>query len=387
MAKGSPSPVAESRKRARASPHQTDGDDHQLQQRPAKRLRPVAPPSKWERLESKTFAGKFYWYNAETDERRWTAPPVIAWRIARAGENRSIQEREKFYQDTEMTIQGGGGLVENKGTHKELCRLTRDQTLVYRANPHMHQVFANHRSLQRPDRPLDPGDRVATANLEPRTPYSRRGGEVKTVEHWDVRKRLIMEVEFLTLHGEESRTVVYVGAAPGIHLSKLAQAFFPDHRFILFDPEPLDTEPSEKLEVRAEVFNSENVAEFAGKGVLFICDLEQKSMPEQQQWMRVLQPKAALLTFSLPYPPPTLQTEFLDGDIMMPVWNSATGIETLLMVTEPVRCLFLSRVVSVDQLFRRVIHLQFSSLVPRSFPLSFCCILSHSCCYMASCCL
>ena len=52
-------------------------------------------------------------------------------------------------------------------------------------------------------------------------------GECKTVDHWERRKHLLLELEFLTQHGHKASTVIYIGAAPGSHMFMLANTFFP----------------------------------------------------------------------------------------------------------------------------------------------------------------
>eukprot|EP01060_Flectonema_neradi_P036703 TRINITY_DN7144_c0_g1_i1.p1 TRINITY_DN7144_c0_g1~~TRINITY_DN7144_c0_g1_i1.p1 ORF type:complete len:224 (+),score=50.77 TRINITY_DN7144_c0_g1_i1:81-752(+) len=66
-------------------------------------------------------------------------------------------------------------------------------------------------------------------------PYRRRKGEVKTTLHWNDRKLLLYEMEFLTEYaGTSPATVVYLGAHPGTHI-KLLSSFFPLVKFVLID--------------------------------------------------------------------------------------------------------------------------------------------------------
>jgi hypothetical protein len=44
-----------------------------------------------------------------------------------------------------------------------------------------------------------------------------------------------------------------------------------------------------------------------------------------------------MLKFRLPYPPPNAQTEYLDGDLYLPVWGGRTTTESRLINTDPVR--------------------------------------------------
>jgi hypothetical protein len=43
-----------------------------------------------------------------------------------------------------------------------------------------------------------------------------------------------------------------------------------------------------------------------------------------------------MLKFRLPYTPPDAATEYLDGQLFLPVWGGRTTTETRLIVTDPV---------------------------------------------------
>lgn len=121
--------------------------------------------------------------------------------------------------------------------------------LVWQHNPHVRQVLANRRPLQRAGRPLLPSDRMLH-EASPRTPYARRIGEAKTVDHWGQRKLLLSEIEFLTHYAREGDVVLYAGAAPGNHVRFLAENMFPRLRFILVDPARFECLPTEHIQIR-----------------------------------------------------------------------------------------------------------------------------------------
>jgi hypothetical protein len=90
--------------------------------------------------------------------------------------------------------------------------------------------------------------------------------------------------------------------------------------------------------------------EFVGKKTIFICDIRSMSkdmsdaekeervvidMKSQMNWVQTMKPKASMLKFRLPYPPPAGSTKYLDGDIFFPVWGGRTTSESRLMVTDP----------------------------------------------------
>src|SRR4051812_18048330 len=85
--------------------------------------------------------------------------------------------------------------------------------------------------------------------------YRKRIGEYKQPLHWGQRKLLLSEIEFLTLYGDRSNTVVYVGAADGKHILYLSK-LFENHKFILYDPNNFDPCLSgvEKIEINQRLF-------------------------------------------------------------------------------------------------------------------------------------
>jgi len=74
---------------------------------------------------------------------------------------------------------------------------------------------------------------------DPKAEYRRRFTDGKSVIHWGQRKLLLSEIEFLTHYSDLSTLVVYAGAAPGSHITMLAD-MFPKHNFILYDPNDFD---------------------------------------------------------------------------------------------------------------------------------------------------
>ncbi len=56
----------------------------------------------------------------------------------------------------------------------------------------------------------------------------------------------------------------------------------------------------------------------------------ERDMRAQQEWVRALQPQAALLKFRLPWT--AGNTNYLDGTVLLPVWGPATTTESRLLV-------------------------------------------------------
>jgi len=177
------------------------------------------------------------------------------------------------------------------------------------------------------------------------------------------------EIEFLTLHGRLTQTIVYVGAADGHHIPFLAE-LFPNHNFILYDPAPFHEtvrqfarEHPTRMQIYNQLFTDEDAAGIARLGrVLFISDIRnlpekfkrvirKEAVPEdiqeeaeeniledmrrQETWVFEIQPAAAMLKFRLPWDPDVAGFEYLAGDIHLQVWAGNSSSETRLISTPP----------------------------------------------------
>jgi len=272
------------------------------------------------------------------------------------GSSRSVLDRKKYERDTVVCEAGDGtAILRLRRSGEKLCQMTVDELAVYQANPHMRQAFANQSPPVRVGSELTAAGRIADKQYLPRTPYARRQGEAKTVEHWGQRKLLMSEIEFLTLYGHLADLVVYAGAAPGTHTSYMSAELFPNHKWLLVDPAPFDAQPSGLIDVRQTYFTDELARELKGNNLLFICDIrsmdvhDNESQKEsrvaadmecQRRWVQIMRPKASMLKFRLPYVDPgeeSATSEYLDGDMFMPVWGGRTTTETRLVVTDAVR--------------------------------------------------
>jgi hypothetical protein len=176
----------------------------------------------------------------------------------------------------------------------------------------------------------------------PSSAYYRRGNEERTLVHWGQRKLLLAEIEFLTLYGHLSKTVVYAGAAPGTHLAILA-ALFPNHAFHLYDPAPFNLREGRNIHLHQEMF-LDTVAESWRRDVLFICDIRSANlelqtheefeervvadMEAQRHWCELMRPVMASLKFRPPWDDKTL--EYYSGDIYFQIWAAQKSTETRL---------------------------------------------------------
>jgi cap2 methyltransferase len=225
-------------------------------------------------------------------------------------------------------------------------------------NPHARQVYLNcdedHCFCNvRFKRILDP-------ERDPARKYYPRRDEAKTLIHWGQRKLLMSEIEFLTLahltlaHQQVDLSrcvVVYAGAAPGTHTPYLAD-MFPMLRFILVDPSRFTCRCSERIQVINMLFTDELAdalrEELGDRGYipLFISDIRsvdfqtssaaeveagiKRDMAAQMRWHQILKPFMSILKFRLPWEDGC--TEYLAGDIYLPVWGPQSTTESRLII-------------------------------------------------------
>ncbi|XP_004364062.1 hypothetical protein CAOG_03223 [Capsaspora owczarzaki ATCC 30864] len=177
--------------------------------------------------------------------------------------------------------------------------------------------------------------------------YRRRNNEIKTVIHWGQRKLLLSEIEFLTLHGVPGQLVVYAGAAPGTHLEYLS-SLFPELYFHAVDPAPFTAKETDHIKLIQGLFTDEMASSYCGQRALFISDIRSADwqrqsdqeveasvkwdMDAQMRWHLLMQPVRSMLKFRLPWAPGT--TEYLDGDLYLPVWGPITTTEARLITAE-----------------------------------------------------
>lgn len=221
--------------------------------------------------------------------------------------------------------------------------------------PNQHQKMQTQSQEQKESQVRVEFNRIMNMTSDRRLPYRRRTHDRKTNVHWGQRKLLMSEIEFLTMYGELSSTVLYVGAADGQHIALLTH-MFPKHKFILYDPSPFHKclKNLENVEIHSELFLDHHVAQYADQRLLFVSDIRivpdsykngdlndestnaeleknvKNDMQLQQQWFLALRPAAAMMKFRLPYEPGT--TEYLKGQIYYQCWAPATSTETRLII-------------------------------------------------------
>ena len=186
-------------------------------------------------------------------------------------------------------------------------------------------------------------------NLTSSTPqllYRRRRGEIKSLIHWGQRKLLISEIEFLNKYSKKGFLCLYVGAAPGIHISYLSQ-LFPTISFVLIDPAKFQCEETKQIQIRNEYMTDEIAREYQNQNLLFISDIRSadwkllgndvldneiiQDMNNQMKWHDIMSPIASMMKFRLPWKEGI--TNYLQGDIYFPIWGPQTTTESRLIVT------------------------------------------------------
>ena len=218
-------------------------------------------------------------------------------------------------------------------------------------NPHAAQVYLNSPGYQYWISP--PFHRVLNVDTAPERKYQHTVDQIKTVVHWGQRKLLLSEIEFLTLVGKDGldgATVVYAGAAPGTHLELLA-SMFPMVKFVLVDPAPFNVKPSESIHLISDLFTDDLALDLKrqhGPNILFVSDIRtadpdrdslaeseakiKSDMEAQRHWHLMMEAKRSMFKFRLPWDKQC--SEYLDGDIHLPVWGPQSTTESRLITRD-----------------------------------------------------
>lgn len=185
--------------------------------------------------------------------------------------------------------------------------------------------------------------------------------------HFGQRKLLLSEIQLLTAYYEsddvrDDPIIVYVGAAPGSHLTTLSK-LFPRAKFILYDLARFDSHLYNNptmYDIRHEYFTDDTcikiLKEVDANRLLFVSDIRKSihtvrdvsihyepdsafedsvmnDMDMQQKWVLAMKPRMSLLKFRLPY---NLKTgdklNLLEGKLMFGVWARPTSGETRLLI-------------------------------------------------------
>ena len=145
--------------------------------------------------------------------------------------------------------------------------------------------------------------------------------------HLGQRKLLLTEVQFLTKYCDKAQNIIYVGAAPGHHITYLSE-LFPNNIFHLYDPRNFAIKPTNNFilisDIRQDITTSMTDKD---KDKIIIED-----MNLQRSWIEKLNPVVSLLKFRLPTN--CDDYEYLDGTIVNQPWTPESTLETRLIVDE-----------------------------------------------------
>lgn len=164
-------------------------------------------------------------------------------------------------------------------------------------------------------------------------------------------KLLFSEILFMTKYAKPNNKILYVGAAEGYHIAKLAD-MFPHNIFDLWDPSPFKVDKRNNITIYNKFFTNKEATKYkdAGNNILFICDIrtleigdykkvhDLKKMDEividdmnmQMGWLKIINPIYAYLKYRVPYVVPTM--EYLTGTIYLQPY-SPFSTETRLLTS------------------------------------------------------
>ncbi|XWV24893.1 mg18 protein [Tupanvirus deep ocean] len=149
-------------------------------------------------------------------------------------------------------------------------------------------------------------------------------------------KLFFSELLFLTKYIKDVNKVLYVGAAAGYHISKLAD-LFPDVVFDLWDPGRFDLQERNNIKIFNYPFTNESARTYAinKEKILFMSDIRtltiakmlkseqndkvdeivEEDMLKQAQWVKIINPVYAYLKFRLPWY--SSKSKYLKGTIYL----------------------------------------------------------------------
>lgn len=156
------------------------------------------------------------------------------------------------------------------------------------------------------------------------------------VIHLGQLKLFFSELIFLSLHANPGDLVLYIGAAPGIHIGKLAE-LFPTVQFDLWDPRKFEVDTKPNIKIFKDYFTDDTARAYRtdSRRILLMCDLRtlrighfkrtgdieamdelvDDDMRMQSVWCQIINPYYAYLKFRLPYEVP--KTKYLTGTIYL----------------------------------------------------------------------
>ena len=162
-------------------------------------------------------------------------------------------------------------------------------------------------------------------------------------------KLFFTELMFLTMCGKAGDKMLYIGAAPGYHVTKLAD-MFPEINFDLWDPREFEVEDRPNINLNQTFFTDESATTYVSnkERILLMCDLRtlkiishkknkdigkmdvlvDDDMKMQARWCSIIKPAHAYLKFRLAYKIPKF--EYLDGTIYLQPYSKISTEARLL---------------------------------------------------------
>jgi len=182
--------------------------------------------------------------------------------------------------------------------------------------------------------------------LHPR-PYDYEKSNKIRALHFGQRKLLMAEIEFLTHFYDSSKTVVYVGAAPGPHIDLLSK-FFPEHEFYLYDPRPFASilYKNPNIHMTRAIFTTKDAFYWGTRDHVYISDIRRDSSDEDKEdyvaednalqllFGQIMSPQASLIKFRVPRIDDPSPYFYLNGEVKLPVWARKGSAEVRLWVTD-----------------------------------------------------
>lgn len=133
-------------------------------------------------------------------------------------------------------------------------------------------------------------------------------------------KLFFTELLFLTKYSHDATKILYVGAAEGWHISKLAD-LFPNLQFDLWDPRYFNLEPRTNIKIYKRLFTNADATNYSESGdkILMMCDIRtldigklkrdhktaqmdelvMDDMEMQAGWVKIINPVYVYLKFRL----------------------------------------------------------------------------------------
>ena len=178
--------------------------------------------------------------------------------------------------------------------------------------------------------------------------------------HQGQRKLFLTELYFLAMYAELSKHVLYIGAAPGEHISILS-FLFPSHTFYCYDLTPFKIKSTPKIKLFKQFFTEKDIPQYINKNVLFIADIRSRpistesilnDMNKQSEWIKQLNPIKSIIKFRAPYAYSNYCLEqvntvltnsskdciykYLNGDLLIQPWSRIISSELRLIISRPI---------------------------------------------------